>query len=138
MKALTISQPYASLIADGEKWIENRRWVAYYRGLLAIHAGKGTQYLDREELAEYPSGCIVAVAELVECCDLSWVRNHWDAAQVTCRYTRDEILNHVHAEGPKLLILDNVRKLSQPIPCRGAQGFWSVPADVAQLMKGTE
>lgn len=52
MKALTISQPYASLIANGEKWIENRRWETLYRGKLAIHAGKGTQYLDRDELRE--------------------------------------------------------------------------------------
>jgi len=52
MKALTISQPYASLIASGEKWVENRSWPTGYRGPLAIHAGKGTQYLDRRELAE--------------------------------------------------------------------------------------
>lgn len=41
MKALTISQPYASLIARGEKFVENRRWPTPYRGPLAIHAGKG-------------------------------------------------------------------------------------------------
>jgi len=50
MKALTISQPYASLIASGEKWVENRTWATRYRGPLAIHAGRGTQYLSRDEL----------------------------------------------------------------------------------------
>jgi len=66
MKALTISQPFASLIASGEKWIENRRWETKYRGPLAIHAGKGTQYLDRAQLAGYPAG-VVAVANLAAC-----------------------------------------------------------------------
>ena len=46
MKALTVSQPYASMIGP-EKWVENRRWYTPYRGRLAIHAGKGTQYLTR-------------------------------------------------------------------------------------------
>ncbi len=74
MKALTISQPFASLIADGEKWIENRTWQAFYRGRLAIHAGRGTQYLDKEELAEYPTGCIVAFATLTGCIQKKWLR----------------------------------------------------------------
>jgi len=37
MKALTISQPYASLIVSGKKWVENRTWGTSYRGMLAIH-----------------------------------------------------------------------------------------------------
>lgn len=43
VKALTISQPFAKLIADGEKFVENRGWPTHYRGRLAIHAGLGTQ-----------------------------------------------------------------------------------------------
>lgn len=40
MKALTIRQPWASLIALGVKTIETRSWSTSYRGPLAIHAGK--------------------------------------------------------------------------------------------------
>ena len=40
MKALTIIQPWASLIAWGEKEYETRSWHTHYRGLLAIHASK--------------------------------------------------------------------------------------------------
>ncbi len=40
MKALTIRQPWASLIAAGVKTIETRSWSTRYRGLLLIHAGK--------------------------------------------------------------------------------------------------
>ncbi|MEK3688583.1 ASCH domain-containing protein [Paenibacillus sp. FSL R10-2736] len=39
MKCLTIRQPWATLIALGEKQIETRSWPTSYRGDLAIHAG---------------------------------------------------------------------------------------------------
>lgn len=39
MRALTIRQPWATLIATGAKTIETRSWSTKYRGPLAIHAG---------------------------------------------------------------------------------------------------
>lgn len=41
IKCLTLSQPYATLVAIGAKWIETRSWETLYRGPLAIHAAKG-------------------------------------------------------------------------------------------------
>ena len=41
MKALTLTQPWATLVAMGAKRIETRSWTTNYRGPLAIHAGKG-------------------------------------------------------------------------------------------------
>ena len=38
MKALTIWQPWASLIARGVKQYETRSWATKYRGPIAIHA----------------------------------------------------------------------------------------------------
>lgn len=38
MKALTVKQPYASLIVIGIKPIENRTWKTKYRGRIYIHA----------------------------------------------------------------------------------------------------
>jgi hypothetical protein len=40
MKALSIRQPWAWLIVNGIKDIENRDWTTNYRGFLLIHAGK--------------------------------------------------------------------------------------------------
>src|SRR5258708_5270609 len=40
VKALTLWQPWASLIAVGAKTIETRSWSTSYRGPLAIHAAK--------------------------------------------------------------------------------------------------
>jgi activating signal cointegrator 1 len=135
MKALTVSQPYASLIASGEKWIENRTWNTNYRGPIFIHAGKGSQYLKKSELAKLATGSVIALARLAACVTIeeltemgnslydsqdfvpgtsvSW----WDAAA------------HKHAEGPFCWILENVIALD-PIPCRGAQGLWKLPCTV--------
>lgn len=41
MKALTLTEPYASLIARGVKRIETRDWSTRYRGPVAIHAAAG-------------------------------------------------------------------------------------------------
>jgi hypothetical protein len=45
IKTLTIQQPWAHLIIDGNKTIENRSWKTDYRGPLLIHAGRK---LDRD------------------------------------------------------------------------------------------
>lgn len=41
MKALSIRQPWAWLIAHGYKPVENRTWNTKFRGEFLIHAGKG-------------------------------------------------------------------------------------------------
>lgn len=41
MRGLTLTQPWASLVAIGAKTIETRSWGTAYRGPLAIHAGQG-------------------------------------------------------------------------------------------------
>lgn len=38
MKALTIKQPWAQLIVDGIKDIENRSWRTHFRGRVYVHA----------------------------------------------------------------------------------------------------
>ncbi len=40
MKAITIWQPWASLLACGAKQYETRSWATSYRGPIAIHAAK--------------------------------------------------------------------------------------------------
>ncbi len=45
---LSVRQPWASLIVNGVKPVENRAWSCAYRGRLVIHAGK-TWGSDEEE-----------------------------------------------------------------------------------------
>jgi hypothetical protein len=42
VKALTLTQPWATLVIDGPKRIETRSWSTKYRGPLAIHAAAST------------------------------------------------------------------------------------------------
>jgi len=90
-KALSIQQPWAWLIVNGHKDIENRDWITRFRGFVCIHAGKKIDKDCAWELAagrhpvsgeriEAPSpllfypypvddqrGGIVGVAEIVDC-----------------------------------------------------------------------
>ncbi|KAF1072667.1 MAG: hypothetical protein GAK45_00102 [Pseudomonas citronellolis] len=54
MKALSIRQPWAWLIVNGHKPIENRDWATHFRGRVLIHASKGMthdEYQDARDLA---------------------------------------------------------------------------------------
>ena len=41
MKLISLTQPWAALVAEGHKCFETRGWGTEYRGPLAIHATKG-------------------------------------------------------------------------------------------------
>ena len=127
MRALTVSQPFASLIASGMKFVENRRWSTSYRGPLAIHAGKGSVYLSSSELNDYPRGAIVAVAELVACLSIEQIDLQCQEASLVPGTIRTwmEIGNHVHTEGPFCWVLEDVRP-TRLVEMRGAQGLWGV------------
>lgn len=110
MKAITICQPYAELVASGEKRIENRTWPTSHRGPIAIHAGKSRDWLSPGDDPErFTFGAVVAVAELVGCLRVEQLTGEWKT--------------HVHANGPWCWMLSNVRRVT-PVPCRGAQGLW--------------
>ena len=71
MKAITLKQPWATLIAKGYKEYEFRTWKTKYRGEILIHSGK---VIDKKAMArfedlnlEYPIGCIIAKANLTDC-----------------------------------------------------------------------
>lgn len=101
MKAITILQPWASLIPRGAKKIETRSWPTKYRGPIAIHAGKQWEMyrreityrepfhsalwpnMSKEELALngygrtklLPVGAVIAIADLADCLQVSAVFN---------------------------------------------------------------
>src|SRR2546425_12676597 len=114
MKALTVMQPYAELIARGDKLIENRTWPTSYRGPLLIHAGKSREWMNDEDEYWMPNmafGAAVATVRLVACLllDNAW----WPAEYVHLKASE-------HANGPWCWILEDVKRLPQPIPMRGA------------------
>jgi hypothetical protein len=130
MKALTICQPYAELIARGSKRVENRTWPTRYRGTLLIHAGRSRDMLVLDQwnaavdaryslpLKDLRFGCIVAQARLIDC-----VR--YDDAGVWRKFPW--LHEHQHASGPWCWILEDVQRWDTPIEWRGAQGLFEVP-----------
>lgn len=52
-QALSIRQPWAWLIANGDKDIENRSWNTTYRGEFFIHASKGMTRKEYEECSNF-------------------------------------------------------------------------------------
>lgn len=145
MKALTIQQPYPSLILlpDDDlrrKRIENRMWKTWHRGPLLIHAGKSRARIrvagclpDGSETDEYglviadmPFGAIVGVANVVDCIDSGDPRD----VRRGCR-AYPWLSTHEHAErGMFWWVLQNVLQFPQPIRYKGAQGLFEVPVGV--------
>lgn len=130
MKALTICNPYAHLIAIGEKFVENRTWFTRYRGVLAIHAAKSKSWLGPNDTTRWPDmsyGGIVATCRLAWCFRIDQVRDiremHPDLAQ--------RILEHKYTEGPWCWGLADVRRLPLPVPMPGQRGVWDVDPEVA-------
>ncbi len=111
MRALTIRQPWASLIVCGEKDVENRTWTTRYRGVLAIHAGRrfdqNLQPWQRSIVAKvdaFPRAAIIGFVELVDIVRDSTSR--W--AEPRCYHW---VLTNPHA--------------IEPVPERGRLGLWT-------------
>lgn len=120
MKALSIRQPWAWLIVNGYKPLENRNWRSNYQGILLIHASlsfdsKGYQWvvdnaerlnvpLDKLPKAkDFPKGAMVGFAYMRDCCQNS------DSPWFT---------------GPYGFILDGAKPLTKPYPAKGTLGIF--------------
>lgn len=116
MKALSVKQPWASLIATGHKTIETRTWKTNYRGPILICSS-----LQRDKVATawwsvtYPSlstspvGVCMCTAELVDC------RPMVDEDQQVA----------MCGMAPYAWVLANV-KVVEPKPIKGKLGLYEV------------
>jgi len=120
MMALSVKQPWADLIVEGVKDIENRTWSTNRRGRLLIHASKKWDDGDYAELfgkkEQCVYGAIIGIASLVDC------------------------VAHHHSdwfEGPYGFVLKNARKFRDPIPYKGRLGIFIVElGDGPFVLKG--
>ena len=128
MKALSIRQPWAWLIVNGYKDIENRTWPTYRRGPVLIHASKGMTKAEYEDVADMLAwqpgiyeqkiglpafddlerGGIVGRANIVD--NLTASKSPWFF-------------------GPHGFLLRNIEKLPF-VPLKGALGFFDVPDEL--------
>lgn len=140
MKALTLWQPWASLIAIGEKRVETRCWSTAHRGPLAIHASskipprwlgpsRHTQKF-RNELADVllcrndavesmirtlPLGSILCIAKLHE------IRPTEQAREILCER---ELIFGNYEDGRYAWFLE-VTERFDPIPAKGNRLLWN-------------
>lgn len=118
MRALSIRQPWAWLIVNGHKPIENRTWTTSIRGEILIHTGKAFEdqalpgilrefpHLRRVLPEQYDLGGVVGVANLIG--SVLESSSPWFV-------------------GPYGLLLQDARPLPF-IPWRGELGFFDIPS----------
>lgn len=126
MKAITIDQPQASLIAIGAMALETRPLATDYRGSLAIHASKKPVRVadpyHRIVLESagvdwrcLPQGVVLAVCILIDCRTIT-------RADTPCY---PEYAFGTYTPGWHAWRLSDVRPLPEPVPARGRRGLWN-------------
>ena len=122
MKALTIKEPWATLIIEGYKKYEFRSWKTNYRGKILIHAGLTLESDMKERFKDYnldyKCGYILGEANLVDCIKVDEKFNNQLLKIDPTIYGRS---NHANTYAWKL---ENVKKYDKPIPCKGRLGLW--------------
>lgn len=146
MKAISLWQPYASLIGRG-KVHETRSWSTSYRGPIVIHAAKRWTQDERDIYCaepfkaalkefwffdqELPLGAIVAIANLVACKPTKGIKNEFGsgpkyAPWVHALSAQDRAFGDF-TPGRFGWEFAHVSILPNPIPYRGAQGLFEIP-----------
>jgi hypothetical protein len=140
MKAITLHQPYATLVMLGYdiKWHETRSWSTKHRGQLAIHAAAGQHAYAREAaknplIAEalaahgltydtLPYGALLGTVELRAV--------HEMTPELIAEQTPTELATGDWTPGRYAWQLENRQAYGAPVPCRGYQQIWNVPREV--------
>lgn len=152
MKALSLYQPWATLVAMEQKKIETRSWQTSYRGTLAIHASKNTSYIMRSKkdyiLDDYPFcfltnketflwaherfplGAVIALARLVDCLPTDQIKRAFgrlwikSTSGVSYQISEREQNFGDYSPGRYMWFLDQIVVLHKPVPARGAMMLW--------------
>lgn len=121
MRALSLIEPWATLIKEGRKTIETRSWPSTYRGPLAIHASKTKP--DRvacHEFGLYPDGMypgtVVCIVEMTGCFKFDM----FSLARIPAR----EIPYGDYSRGRYGFNLQLLHVLENPIPAKGSLSIW--------------
>jgi hypothetical protein len=136
VKALSLWEPWAMLIALQLKRFETRSWSTTYRGPIAIHAAKKwnrslrttCKHIMRHydvNLDSPPLGAFVAIAELVEIYPTARIR---DTLSLQERDFGDYSSNRFAWQ------LENIQAI-ESVPARGYQGIWNLDTETILLLQ---
>lgn len=131
MKALSLLQPWASLVVSGHKRIETRGWSTAYRGPLLIHASKGkagaalaVEAPGRQYILDFnalPFGAIIGQVTLV---DVVRIRaEDWIGAGME-KLTLEERAFGDYRKGRWAWMLEDAVTFEESVEMRGNLGLW--------------
>jgi len=149
MRALSLTQPWATLLATKAKRFETRGWATNLREIVAIHAAKAfpddcrelclTPVFSKalraggvEKLGDVPRGAIIGTGRIVACYSTTGL----SVAEALAGVGFDRSLAEQerafgnYAPGRYAFVFSDVIALAQPIPCKGALGLWTVPPEI--------
>lgn len=132
IKALTLWQPWATLVMGGFKTYETRSWFAFDEGLIAIHAAKQEpsaarawgytepaysclQELGFYNLAYLPRGAVLGAVK---------INGILRAETVAGRISAQEAAFGDFAEGRWAWRISNIRPFPVAVPARGRKKLW--------------
>ena len=128
LPCLSVRQPWAWLIVNGHKTVENRTWSTGFRGRLLVHAGKT---LDENYLAEVQQSLALEfgdAAPVIPPMDQLERGGIVGEAVVTGCVTEHPSR---YFTGPFGFVLAEAKPLPF-VPVRGMQGFFNVPAHLIE------
>jgi len=148
LRGCSLSQPWCWAVVDeiARKWIENRSWqppIAMIGKAIAIHAA---QSWDKNPVYRSPKGYLVTPSSYLLELGLAPPMRYDDypkgdvvgIAVIDRIVTKPDTLPADQQRwffGPFGWVLTSVTKITRPIPCKGKQGLWRVPAPVVTEMR---
>lgn len=144
MKAITLTQPYASLVAGGFKEVETRSWRTRYTGPLVIHAGVKFppeyqalcskppfhECLPDDALEVLPRGAALCVVELLGCVPIVGYDGRW-MERVTFALGHPmqfrEMAYGNYGQGRWAWPMRLLKVFRPPVQMQGAMGLWDCP-----------
>ena len=154
LNVLTMTEPWASLVVDGQKQWETRHWATRYRGLLLIQAAKGfpsdarglcyeepfksallarkdldtfrreTLFYDPVEFLSRTLGTIIGAVDLIAIARTEHVRKGLEA--VALERAKNELAFGNYEKGRWAFRLEKPRRFSEPVPVRGQLMIWGI------------
>ena len=146
MKAITIWEPWATLIALGYKRVETRSWSTTWRGEIAIHAARTMKHCsfynvnelcrragisdeERDHLVlSVRPGHVVAVASLVDV---------WTTEKVIAYDLISDRERALGDYGPNRYSwkIEDVRRIPRPFSAIGRQQIWNLSEDESERVR---